>query len=148
MSRFLLISVLLLSQGCVSRDTPKLVDFHFLIGKWHSVGTDLIEDWSLSNDSLLSKSCITKNDSIVELDRSCIVQKGKMIYLYSHIAAVNKSANTYVLTYDSNEDKWVFRNDKVFPQVIYYENRKDDSTIYSFAINNKDKLEFLFEKVN
>lgn len=148
MSRVLFLLGLVFLQGCISNKSPKLTDFHFLIGQWHSLGTDLNEQWSLRNDSLCSKSTISKNDSMVEVDQSCIIQKNNQVYLISHINSAIKVSNTYKLIYDSEESKWVFKNSEVYPQVIFYELREKEKTIYSFAINNKNKVEFLFEKID
>ncbi|MBL7754750.1 MAG: hypothetical protein JNM44_09745 [Chitinophagaceae bacterium] len=148
MSRFLLVAGLFIVQSCHPNKSPLLKDYFFLIGKWNSVGTDLVEEWSLQHDSLLSKSIIIKNDSLVEVDRSCIVQSGNELYLFTHISSNQRTKYSYLLTYDMNEKLWVFKNHSAYPQVIHYGYRSVDKTVYSFAINNQTKLEFLFEKIN
>ncbi len=147
MKKFLYFIGISLAFGCNNIDTPKLKDYAFLKGKWHSIGTDTYEEWTVVNDSILSKTYVVKNDSTVLLDQSCIVQE-KRLKLISHLNDKKKISYEYELKYDSNEKLWIFVNENAFPQKLFYSIKKEQNNIYAFVVNNGKKIEFLYEAVN
>lgn len=144
MKKYFLFPAFAFIVSCSSSHEPTLEDYIFLKGKWHSVGTDAFEEWSLVQDSLISKTYIIKNDSTLFIDQSCII-KSKPLKLITHLNNASKQSNVYELKYNSIDKVWEFKNESAFPQVLYYAHKPEQNNIYAYVVNNGKKLEFLYE---